>query len=390
MQFVFTYVEYPDRIRRILISDSEREAKLKLVQRGVRFKNFGIDPVKTFQLWLGIPLFSDKDYVSILRTVRRYTRNNRSVFEALKTASLSPDPNVSLLASILYERMLSGKSFAEAAEGIFPDYVVSLLKTTDRKESGHSLSLYEVLGFILELLESEKKTRTKLKPVIAILKTQVVIGIVGFIAVLTYAIPRLYKLALALNPYKKFSPFMNKMIALGEFFSTHVYVAIALGIALTLLVIKFLTAEKIFSFLNKLPGLRVAEALDKRMITGYTLLFVRLSIPPLEAIKKLVEIPKLPGIRKKLKKAYHKLYSRTDLKWGEFFETANVDRLLTVKTKTAGADLEDELQMLLSDYDELVEEQIEKTKNIVNLSGMVLVMGFVLFFAYVVFTLLYG
>lgn len=389
MQFVFTYVEYPDKVKRVIISSSERKAKLELLQKGVKFKNFGIDPVKTLQLWLGTPLFSDREYIAVLKTIRRYTGNEKSVFDALKTLMLSPDPGVSLLASMLYERMLAGRTFAEAAEGIFPDHIVSLLKSTDRK-GDKALSLYEVLGFIIDFLENERKTRSALKPIILILKVQIIVAIVAFLSVLTYSVPRLYKVAIGLNPHKRFSPLMESIISAGNYLSSHVIQAVLMGIVLVLFTWKFLTAERIFSLLNKIPKLRIAEILDKKVIAGYTLLFVRLSIPPLEAMKKLIEIPKLPEIRKKLRKAYHKLYGRTDLRWGEFFEVANIDRLLTLKTKTAGADLEEELEMLLSDYNEIVEEQIEKTKNIVNFLGFFVIVSFVLFFAYVVFNLVYG
>ena len=159
---VYTYVEYPDRIRRVILDEDGKKAKLGLLQRGVRFKNFGLEPIKTFHLLIGKNLFADKEYIFVLRTVRRYLENNRSVLEALKTVSFSPDTNISLLGSILYDRVLAGRSFAEACKGIFPDHIVSLLKVAGR-DSKHSLSLYEVLGFIADFIENERKTKRKLK-----------------------------------------------------------------------------------------------------------------------------------------------------------------------------------------------------------------------------------
>ena len=386
---VFTYEELPDKTQRLIIEENEKIAKLKLLRRGVRFRKFGIEPVRTLRLVLTKNLFTDKEQVAVLRTVERYLRNKRSVLEALKTASYSPDPNVSLLATTLYERVLSGQDFGTACEGLFPDYVVTVLKSA-RREGQSALSLQEVLNFVIDFMESERKTKKKIKPVLMTLKVQLVVAVVGFLAVLTFAVPRLYKLSKALNPYKKYSSFMEKIIAAGNYLSNHKAVAVVLGVVLVLLVIRTLTEEKTFSALNKIPKLRIAEVLDKKLIASYTLLFTRLSIPPYQAIKRLIDVPKLPSTKEKLKKAYHKLYARTEISWGEFFEVANVDKLLTVKTKTSGADLEDELETLVSDYDELTNEQIERTSQFVNLLGMGLVAGFVVFFAYVVFTLLYG
>jgi len=320
-----------------------------------------------------------------LRTIRRYQKQGAEFSKALKTASLSPDENVSLLASHLYDISLKKQRLSEVLkEGGYPKYITSIIEGAEKGE----LDVGRILDHVIDFLSSELEVKKRLEKIANSFKKNLSAVFLASLVVL-YNLPQIYELGKAVNPNKNVG-WVETVVKVGYLLRENILYPVLLGIAGVVLLFFLIKGDRFYVLINRLPGMKLVETMDKKLIASYVLLTVTTTqAPALASLKNLIQIPKLPKIREKLKKAYYKLMTKPHADWGEVFEVADVDRLLTVKLKTAKEHQQEELEMLISDLDELLQEQIQKAEETVQLLTKSLMMLIALLVGYIFITVYY-
>ncbi len=387
MQWVFSYTELPDNIKRIVIAKNSNEAKKQLLLRRKKFRDLKIDILKTIQLLFSGSPFSDKEYLAVLRTIRRYYSLGRGFREALRTASLNPDENISLLASYMYETALSKQLLSEVLKEVnYPEYIVSVVSAAEKQ----NLNVGDVLAHIIEFYSSEIVIKKKIKKIASSFKRNLAAAVIGF-TVIVYILPPLYELGKAMHPNKSYGNVVESIIKLGYLFRENLLFPVAFAFLSVATIYYLIKGERFYSLINKLPKLKLVETMDKKLIASYVLLSLStIEAPAISILRELIKVPKLPQIRNKLKKAYYKLRTKMHVDLGEVFEVADIDKLFVVKLKGNKEMQEEELRMLISDFNELLEEQITLAEEIMIAFTKVLMMFLVGFIGYVFITVYYG
>ena len=387
MQLVFQYIELPDKEKRIVIAKDEKKAKASLVRRKVKFTNLSLDLIKTIQLNLSGKIFSDKDYIEILKIIKRYAENGRGLLEALKVAMLKPEQSTSMLASLMYEEAVQGKSLSEILKSAkMPDYVVQAIENAEKA----NLNVAEILGNAIEFMQTENEVKKKIGKIANSFKINLILALTSLFLVMTIAVSKLYEYGLEVKPNRKLSTILQLIVDISYFLNEHKIIAGIIYLLSVGAIFYIISGKRVYNLISKLPKVNVIEAVDKRLIASYVYLIVSsTTISTVEALKMLKNVPKLEKFRKKLNTAYTKLKGKPHSDWYTAFKIADIDKLFTAKLKTAQENIVEELKMLISDFDEIIEEQFEKTQAVLKFITTMIMIGIAFALAYIVITFTY-
>jgi len=386
MEWVFSYVELPDKVKRIVIAKNSKEARKQLLLKRKKFTDLKVDALKTLLLLLRGTPFTDKEYLTVLRTIQRYYKLGRGFREALRTASLNPDENVSLLASLMYEISLSKQRLSEILkEAGYPEYIYSVVEAAEKQD----LSIGDVLPYVIDFYSSEAAVRKKMNGIASSLKRNLALIVIGF-TVIAYALPPIYELGKEMHPHAQYGAVVESVVKLGYLFRENLLYPVIFALSLIGTLFYLIKGDRFYSLINRIPGLKVVETMDKKLIASYVLLSIStIEAPAITILRELIKIPKLEKFRKKLKNAYYKLRTKVHVDLGEVFEVADIDKLFVVKLKGNKETQEEELRILISDFDELLEEQMKRAEDFINASVKAVMIGLVLFIGYVFVTVYY-